>query len=268
MEGIVAGFATSHVLFPSTGVEEQARRVVDGFREIGRRIRAAGADVVVLVSSEHGPTLPPLGPQPPFAVGTGSNFRTFGEMDIPKVTVPGQPDFARAFVRHAAGAGFDLAPLEVFRADHGTAIPTLMMLPELDLPVVPVIVNALVPEATATAARCHRLGQVLAGYAATRPERVAVVGCGGLSHWPGTPEMGRINEEFDRHFLNLVAGGKGAEAAGWSTEFILEHAGNGGLEIRNWILVSGAVGDRNGETLYYEPIAPWVTGMGALAFTA
>lgn len=264
--GIVGGYATSHVLFPSQGVEAQAQRVVQGFREIARRIRAVDADVVMLVSSEHGPTLPPLGPQPPFAVGTGATFRTFGEMDIPKVTIPGQAEFAAGFVRHAAGEGFDLAPVEVFRADHGTAIPALMMFPERDVPVVPLIVNALVPEATATPARCHRLGQVLAGFAATRPERVAVVGCGGLSHWPGRPEMGRINEDFDRQFLELLAAGKGSEAAGWSTDFILEHAGNGGLEIRNWILVSGAVGDCSGETLYYEPIRPWVTGMGAFAF--
>ncbi|QSR29108.1 hypothetical protein CFI00_01050 [Nocardioides sp. S5] len=266
MGAIVGGYATSHTMFPSVGVESQAATVVAGFEEIGSRIREAGADVVLLVSSEHGPTLPPSGPQPAFVVGTGESIRTFGEMGVPKTSFSGHPDFARGFVRHASTAGFDLATVERFQADHGTAIPVLKMFPDLDIPIVPMIVNSLVEEATATAARCHQLGKVLADYAASRPERVAVVGCGGLSHWPGTPDMGRINEEFDRDFLTLLENGGGGEAATWSTDYIREHAGNGGLEIRNWILVSGAVGDRPGRSLYYEPIPQWVTGMGAFEF--
>ncbi|QSR24163.1 hypothetical protein CFH99_00810 [Nocardioides aromaticivorans] len=266
MGAIVGGYATSHTMFPSTGVESQAAAVVAGFEEIGDRVRESGADIVVLVSSEHGPTLPPSGPQPPFVVGTGETIRTFGEMGIPKTSFSGHPDFARGFVRHAAAAGFDLAMIERFQADHGTAIPVLKMFPKLDVPIVPVIVNSLVAEATATAARCHQLGQVLADYAGSRAERVAVIGCGGLSHWPGTPEMGRINEDFDREFLALLESGGGAHAASWTTDYILENAGNGGLEIRNWILVSGAVGDQPGRSLYYEPIPQWVTGMGAFEF--
>ncbi|MGQ4600599.1 DODA-type extradiol aromatic ring-opening family dioxygenase [Nocardia sp. R6R-6] len=266
MGEIACGFATSHVMFPKAGVEEQAQRVADGFAEIGRQVKASGADLVVLVSSEHGPTLLPSGPQPPFAIGTGETFRTFGDMDVPRVTLPAHSDFARGFVRYAATAGFDIAPLTGFRADHGTAIPALMIFPEKDVAIVPLIVSSTVPEATATAARCYLLGQALAAYIESRSEKVAVIGCGGLSHWPGMPQMGRINEEFDHVFLDLLSRGNGAQAAEWSTEYILENAGNGGLEIRNWILASAAVGDKGGKPLYYEPMYQWVTGMAAFEF--
>ncbi|KUH69807.1 hypothetical protein AU184_08760 [Mycolicibacterium novocastrense] len=265
MGNVVAAFATSHVLFPDNGVESQAEKVVEGFRQIGRQVRSAEPDVVVVVSSEHGPTLPPRGPQPPFVVGTGDTFTTFGDMDVPKVKVSAAPDFAKGFVGFAAENDFDLASLDIFRADHGTSIPLLMAFPELDVPVVPIILNTMVPEATSSPRRCYRLGQVLARYIESRNERVAVIGCGGLSHWPGRPEMGRINEEFDQHFLELLCSGQTTQAAEWSNAYIEEHAGNGGLEIRNWILTSAAAGDAGGTILYYEPIPQWSTGMSAIA---
>ncbi|WP_133147270.1 protocatechuate 3,4-dioxygenase [Mycolicibacterium novocastrense] len=267
MGKLVAALNTSHVLFPSNGVESRAAVVVNGYREIGRRVRAAEPDLVVLVSSEHGPTLPPHGPQPPFVVGTGQTFNTFGDMDVPKVTVPAAPEFAKGFVRYAADNGFDLASLDTFSADHGTSIPVLMAFPDLDVPVVPIIINTMVPEATASPRRCFTLGQVMARYIASRSERVAVIGCGGLSHWPGRPEMGQINEEFDQRFLDLLSGGQATQTADWSNTFIEENAGNGGLEIRNWIFTTGVAGDAGGETIYYEPIPQWGTGMSAIALT-
>jgi len=33
------------------------------------------------------------------------------------------------------------------------------------------------------------------------PERVALIGTGGISHWPVTPNSGKINESWDRDFL-------------------------------------------------------------------
>ena len=34
------------------------------------------------------------------------------------------------------------------------------------------------------------------------PERIAIVGTGGISHWPATPDSGKINEPWDRDFLD------------------------------------------------------------------
>ncbi|MDA2893271.1 hypothetical protein PDG61_20290 [Mycolicibacterium sp. BiH015] len=268
MGRVVGAYATSHTMFPSAGVEKQAQRVVEGFAELGRRIRDQKPDVVVMVSSEHGPTLLPSGPQPPFTVAVTESFPTFGEMNIPKVQIPSNADFASGFISYGGGRGFDLASMSSFRADHGLAIPILMMFPDNDIAVVPLIVSTQSPASLASARRCYNLGALLADYAGERDETVAVVGCGGLSHWPGTPQMGRINEQFDEDFLALLAAGDAGYAASWSNDHILEHAGNGGLEIRNWLFAAGAIGDPGGEILYYEPIKPWVTGMSAFAFTS
>ena len=34
------------------------------------------------------------------------------------------------------------------------------------------------------------------------PERIAIIGTGGISHWPATPDSGKINEAWDREFLD------------------------------------------------------------------
>ncbi|WP_049957436.1 DODA-type extradiol aromatic ring-opening family dioxygenase [Mycobacterium colombiense] len=255
-------------MFPSRGVESQAQQVVEGFRELGRRIRDLGPDLVVMVSSEHGPTLLPGGPQPPFTLAVTESFQTFGDMDIPRVSVPSHPQFANAFLSYAASRNYDIASISELRADHGLAIPILMMNPAHDIPVVPLIIGTQSPNTTASAARCYALGQVLGDFVGAREESVVVVGCGGLSHWPGTPQMGRINEDFDHEFLALLSAGDAGYAATWSNDYILEHAGNGGLEIRNWIFAAAAIGDRGGKPLYYEPIKPWVTGMSAFVFSS
>jgi aromatic ring-opening dioxygenase catalytic subunit (LigB family) len=265
---IVGAFATSHVVFSSAGVEAQARTVIDGFKQIGRKLSSANPDVIVMASSEHGPTLLPLGAQPPFAVGTGAWMETFGEMSIPKVKIPGSPDFAAAFLRGAAEDGFDIASVEDFHVDHGIAIPTILSMPDLSIPIVPLIININSPQVTPSPLRCYNLGKSLRRVVESRPaqEKVAVIGTGGLSLWVGVPEMGRINEEFDRQVLDLLVSGKAEQVARLSGDEILEKAGNGGQEIRNWLFVAGALGEVPGEVLYYEPIPQWMTGMAAMAF--
>jgi hypothetical protein len=46
----------------------------------------------------------------------------------------------------------------------------------------------------------------------------------------------------------------------------LELAGNGAHEIRSWLAVAGALAPARGQTLAYEPIYPWITGMGVSRF--
>jgi hypothetical protein len=46
----------------------------------------------------------------------------------------------------------------------------------------------------------------------------------------------------------------------------LELAGNGAHEIRSWLAIAGAVAPAHGQTLAYEPIYPWITGMGVSRF--
>ncbi len=46
----------------------------------------------------------------------------------------------------------------------------------------------------------------------------------------------------------------------------IELAGNGAHEIRSWIAAAGTVAPARGRTMAYEPIDPWITGMGVSRF--
>jgi len=91
---------------------------------------------------------------------------------------------------------------------------------------------------------------------------VVVIGSGGISHWVGTAEMGRVNEVFDREILDYAVRGDIAALSALSDEYILANGGNGGMEIRNWACAMGALEGARGEVLAYEAVPEWVTGLG------
>ena len=91
-------------------------------------------------------------------------------------------------------------------------------------------------------------------------DRVGVLGTGAMSHWIGTPEMGRIDEGWDRAAIALLAEGRADRLAGWSQEEI-DAGGNGANEVRNWIAAAAVAGNTHAETWVYEPEPVWFTGI-------
>ena len=71
------------------------------------------------------------------------------------------------------------------------------------MPVMPVYTNCAAPPLP-TPRRCHEVGAFVGAFARSRPatERIAFLATGGISHWVGTPETGRINPDFDRRVLD------------------------------------------------------------------
>jgi aromatic ring-opening dioxygenase catalytic subunit (LigB family) len=266
MGRIVGGFATSHVLFPPTGVEGQAERVLNGMLEIRARVRALKPDLIVLASSDHLNNFS-LAMQVTLAVGIADEFTTLGDSGAPVTTFRGRRDFAEGFVRAAARRDFDLVQVEELRPDHGMAIPRLLVDPAGEVPVVPVYINANMPTPPSPA-RCLRLGGVLKDYVEeVRPagERVVVIGAGGLSHWLCLPEQGKVAEAFDEDFIERMVRGEAPALAELSAEDILEASGNGGLELTAWLFMAGSLPGVRGEKLYYEPIPEWISGMGGVS---
>ena len=263
MGDVVAAFATSHVLFPRAGVEEQVATVLRGFATIRERLAASQPDVVIIASSEHGEVLPVIGPQPPFALAVVESFEANGH-GLPTRAYRSSESVATDLMGFTAQAGFDLAALPDPHFDHGVLIPLETVLAPSETIVLPLITNCGLTPACPSLARSFRLGQACAQWARESGLRVAVLGSGGLSHWPGMAAMGRINTEWDRDFLASLAAG---ELDAWLQKTpadVLAEGGNGGLELNNWMFAAGAAGNRGGEVLYYEPIAPWVTGMSAI----
>jgi aromatic ring-opening dioxygenase catalytic subunit (LigB family) len=266
MGRIVGGFATSHVLFPPKGVEDQAERVLQGMLAIRRQVRDLAPDLIVLAASDHLNNFS-LAMQVTLGVAVADSFTTLGDAGAPVTTFPGHRAFAEGFARYAADHDFDLVQIEETRPDHGMAIPRLIVDPGGAIPVVPLYINANMPNPPSPR-RCHRLGATLKAFVETeRPaqERVVVVGAGGLSHWLCLPEQGKVAEAFDRSFMARMAAGDAAGLAQMSAAEILEASGNGGLELTAWLFMAGAVPDGLGEALYYEAMPEWISGMGGLS---
>lgn len=262
MAEITSAAVTSHILMSPRTVEDQAARVFNGMLQIGRHLRAAKPDVLVIVSSDHLFNIP-LGTPARFLIGTGASLMPFGDMDVPREEFRGYPEFANAFANFAAASGVAIEPLERFSPDHGTAVPLMFANPDHDIPVVPVLVNYS-RDPTPAPNECWQLGETLARFiSVARPatERVALLGAGGLSHWVGYAQS-RVNEAFDRSFLAAVTGGELAPWRAKSAAEIEREAGNGGLEIMSWLTVLAAAPQSRPEIIYYEPMVSWMTGMG------
>jgi 2'-aminobiphenyl-2,3-diol 1,2-dioxygenase, large subunit len=269
MAKIVSVVATSHILMSPTGVEDRARRVVSGIKEIGRRVRATNPDILVVISSDHMFNFN-LALQPPFCVGVSDTFVPFGDMDIERLPRSGSRGFAQAFVERAALSGFDIAKAEEFHPDHGIALPLTLIDPDRRIPIVPLLVNINM-DPPPPPSRCYSLGGALrTTIEIDRPEheRVAIVATGGLSHWLNIPRHGEVSEVFDRQVMNAIISGRAPELAWMSSADIIEQGGNGGLEIVNWLIAAATVPGRSGEVIYYEPIPEWFTGMGGIILAA
>jgi aromatic ring-opening dioxygenase catalytic subunit (LigB family) len=156
----------------------------------------------------------------------------------------------------------DLSSSEELALDHGVMVPLQLL--GATLPLVPIIVNCLagVP---APLHRCYVLGVAIRRTVDRWPERVVILGTGGLSHWPAMPESGRIGLDFDRRFLDAFVGGRIDTFLRYPREALEAEAGPGGHEIRTWIAVAAAAGNARGSLLGYQPVPAWSTGCAVAA---
>ncbi len=144
-----------------------------------------------------------------------------------------------------------------------------MVMPEAEIPVVLIFVNAIHVPAPSLA-RCYGLGRAIKEIVESRPadERVAIYASGGLSHftagypwkhYKGSYGVGSISEEFDRKAVANMSKGDGEKLTQLTSQDLLD---NGGIEMRSWITLVGAVGKVPAKVLAYEPFYSGVMGMG------
>src|SRR5216683_2869552 len=132
---------------------------------------------------------------------------------------------------------------------HAVYVPLHFAMPEPRLPIVPLYVNVYLPPQP-TPARCYAWGQALRAILDARPERIALLASGGLSHFPGTDRYASPDYDWDRQILDQLVQGRGNETAALTAEE-LDKAGN--VEFRTWITLLGAVGDAKARVICYEP---------------
>ena len=166
----------------------------------------------------------------------------------------------RGIVEQGIEAGFDLTYSQDVRLDYAFYVPLHFTMPEPPLPIVPLYVNVYLPPQPAPR-RCYAWGQTLRRVLDARPERVALVASGGLSHYPGTDRYASPDYEFDRALLASLGEGRGPETARLTGDE-LDKAGN--VELRTWITLLGALGSARAGVLCYEP--SWHHGNAVVAW--
>ena len=131
--------------------------------------------------------------------------------------------------------------------------------PSYDLPIVPVNINCQVPSLSPMH-RVHEFGRALRRACESVSDRIALIGTGGISHWAATPDSGRINEAWDRAFLDQFIENRRDELVAYNDEEIYREGGQGGFEIRTFVAVAGATEGTTGELWLYLPVPTFSVG--------
>ena len=270
MAELVGGFIVSHsslmVTKPELVGEEFAERCFAAFAEVREAIAKLEPDALVVVGSDHFNTFS-YEAMPQWCIGRAAEHTGWGD-NMPVYNVRGDADLAEVLLESVLEQGFEPSFSESMKLDHSFFGPLHFLTPGMDIPVVPIFQNCITPPFL-TMARSYAFGQALGRAIAVSSlqRRVVIIGSGGLSHWIGGPEHGRLNPEFDQEFLRRYV----ENDVEWMTALtpdIETLAGNGGQELRNWLTVRGALADGTARDLFYEPAYPWIVGVGVAEIAA
>ncbi|MBT8079643.1 MAG: extradiol ring-cleavage dioxygenase [Gammaproteobacteria bacterium] len=206
-----------------------------------QEIEASGAEALVVVAAEHFANFF-MNNMPAYCVGMADYYEGPIEdpewLQIERRKIPGNADLSLRLTREIMNT-VDVAYAEEWKFDHGIIVPLNFLTPRFDMPVVPVNINCQGPPLTPLP-RAWAFGEALRRACDAVPERIAIVGTGGISHWPATPDSGKINEEWDRDFLDRLMRNDKAALLDYTDEQTYADAGQGGFEIRTFIAIAAA----------------------------
>jgi 2,3-dihydroxyphenylpropionate 1,2-dioxygenase len=230
------------------------------FRAMGEALSASRPDALVLVSAEHFANFF-MDNMPAYAIGMADHYE--GPIEDPKwlgierIRVPGNADLSRRLISDVMEE-VDVAYAEEWKFDHGIMVPLHFLTPRNDVAVIPANINCQGPPLTPLH-RSWAFGAALRRACDAAPERIALVGSGGISHWPATPDSGKINEAWDRDFLDRWSRNDREALLAYTDEATYREAGQGGFEIRTFIAVAAAARGR-GHIRFYAPIPIFSVG--------
>ena len=247
-------------------------RIRQAHADIRSKLAQAKADAVVLIGDDQAENFT-ADNMPQLLVYTGGDYVADDWDRKRTATIPNHAALARGLVEGCLDEGFDVAWSSAFRdgrlVSHAHAEPILYLMRESGVPVVPLFVNAVHPPAP-SAARCYAFGQAMRRVLERDFAGLRVVLCasGGLSHFSpshpwahhvGSRYVGDISVEFDRRIVEWMRAGEGHRLAKFSSRELIEH---GEAELRQWIVMLGAIGAAQPEFLVYEPLYRSIMGMG------
>lgn len=231
------------------------------FDQMRADIEAAEADAVIVIAAEHFANFF-MNNMPSFAIGMANFYdgpiEDAAWLGIDKFRAPGNRDLSERLIKEVMQT-VDVSYAEEWKFDHGIAVPLHFLTPQFDMPVIPININCQGPPLTPLP-RAWAFGEALRRAADSVPENIALVGTGGISHWPATPDSGKINEPWDRDFLDRWTRNDKAALLDYDDLTVYADAGQGGFEIRTFIAVSAAAAGATGTVHFYEPIPIFAVG--------
>ncbi|MBN3813743.1 extradiol ring-cleavage dioxygenase [Paraburkholderia sp. Ac-20347] len=233
-------------------------QVVEDFHEaffaMGEEMRATRPDALILVGAEHFGNFF-MNNMPAYAIGMGEVYEGPIEdpawLGIQRTEIPGNPELSQRVIQEVMQT-VDVSFAEEWKFDHGLMVPLHFLTPKYDLDIIPVNINCQGPPLTPMA-RVWAFGEALRRAADSVTERIAIVATGGISHWPCTPDSGRINEAWDREFLERWSANDKSALLSYTDGEIYSQAGQGGFEIRTYVALAAAAGGQ-GTLRYFRPI--------------
>lgn len=167
------------------------------------------------------------------------------------------PDLAEHLIHSLVQEGFDVAASNKLKEkvglSHAFTFIYQRLLPEGNIPMVPVMMNDFYPPNQPTPKRCYALGQALRAAIESwnRDKRVSVIASGGLSHVI-------MDEELDRMTLDGCLRKDRELLCSLPAERLVL----GTSENRNWVAIAGVM-----EDMRMELIGDYVPGYRSLAAT-
>ncbi len=221
-----------------------------------QQIEDTAAEALIVIAAEHFGNFF-MNNMPAYCMGIGQSYEGPIEdpdwIKIKRTKIPGAPDLGERLVREVMKS-VDTAFAEEWKFDHGIMVPLNFLTPNYDLPIIPVNINCQGPPLTPLH-RAWAFGEALRRACDSVSEKIAVVGTGGISHWPATPDSGKINEEWDRDFLDRLMRNDKDALLEYSDEATFRDAGQGGFEIRTFIAIAAAAGGK-GDLQFYTAELP------------
>jgi protocatechuate 4,5-dioxygenase beta chain len=269
MAEVVGGFLMPHnPMIPNNGREigdpAKTQNVYKAFEVISKRVKELRADTVIVIGDDHYTNFGPhCIPRCLIVIGDvdGPIENWLG---VERGPIENNEPLARHILETGYAEGIDWAFAKSLTVDHSIAVPYHMAVrTNPGVKAIPIYLNAGVPPFIASR-RAYQIGQSMlrAVRSWSGKERVVVYGTGGISHWVGSPGMGRVNVEFDQRILDMCKKGDVEGLIALSDETVETEGGNGAVEIKNWICAMGALPGSKADVIAYEAIPEWVTGCG------
>ncbi len=226
-----------------------------------QRLETAKPDTLIVIAAEHFANFF-MDNMPAYAMGMADYYEGPIEdpewLRIERRKIPGNRDLSLRLIKEVM-QDVDLAYAEEWKFDHGISVPLHFLTPNYDVNIIPVNINCQGPPLTPLH-RVWRFGEALRRACDAVDERIAIIATGGISHWPATPNSGKINEQWDKAFLAKFEGNDKQALLAYTDEETHRDGGQGGFEIRTFIALAAATQDRVVKVEYYQPIPIYAVG--------